>query len=120
MKLREVIDDIMKAGKLDQTALGKKVGAIQSMVSRMRKGDDWEQHWQIFLKLLPLCKELGIDPAQDLKAPTDPEVLKYVESNGKKARRDEGQGKKRNEKAATRTVPARRTHGNQGKETRQD
>lgn len=58
MKLRAVIDRVMKANDWDQTDLGKQLGTYQSMVSRMRKGDDWEIHWQVFLKLLPLIAEL--------------------------------------------------------------
>jgi len=63
MKLGETVDQIMAAHGWDQTTFGAQIGARQSMVSRMRKGEDWEQHWQIFLKLLPLCRDLGIDPA---------------------------------------------------------
>lgn len=58
MKLREVVDRVMDANDWDQTALGKKLGAAQPMVSRMRKGDEWEIHWQVFLKLLPLIADL--------------------------------------------------------------
>jgi hypothetical protein len=66
VKLKDVVDGTMKAKKWDQTALGKQLGATQSMVSRMRKGDDWEQHWQIFLKLLPLCLELDLITEREL------------------------------------------------------
>ena len=60
LKLGQVVDQVMKANSWDQTALGKRIGATQGMVSRMRKGDDWEQHWQIFLKLIPLAFKINI------------------------------------------------------------
>lgn len=69
MKLGEVIDRIMNAKGWNQTALGAQIGAPQDMVSRMRHADDWEIHWRVFLKLLPLCLELNLLGARDLLPP---------------------------------------------------
>ena len=114
MKLREVIDSIMTAKEWDQTALGKEVGAPQSMVSRMRKGDDWEQHWQTFLKLLPLCKDAGIDPARDLEiADATEEGVHHVEREvDKETRRAVSRTKRKRKKKAVSPIPTRRAAGN--------
>jgi hypothetical protein len=69
MKLGDVLDRIMLAKGWNQTELGAQIGAPQDMVSRMRKGDDWEEHWQICVKLLPFCLELDLLGARDLLPP---------------------------------------------------
>lgn len=39
----------------------------QQRISEMENaGPTWVKHWDIFVKLVPLCKALGIDPAQEL------------------------------------------------------
>ena len=71
LKLGQVVDQVMKANSWDQTALGKRIGATQGMVSRMRKGDDWEQHWQIFLKLIPLAFKINIINPNEMRSMSD-------------------------------------------------
>ena len=61
-KLGLVIDAIMQAESWNQTQFGERIGAQQSMVSRMIKGDEWEQHYLIFLKLLCLMAKHGMLP----------------------------------------------------------
>ena len=40
----------------------------QQRISEMENaGPTWVKHWNAFVKLIPLCKELNIDPAQELK-----------------------------------------------------
>ncbi len=71
MTLREAIDAVMIEKDWDQTELGTHIGAPQSMVSRMRKGDDWELHWQVFLRLLRLLVTLKIIGRAELYATSD-------------------------------------------------
>ncbi len=70
MTLREAIDAVMVEKDWDQTELGMHIGAPQSMVSRMRKGDDWELHWQVFLRLLRLLVTLKIIGRSELYSTT--------------------------------------------------
>jgi len=65
-QLREVIDEILRKKSWVQADLADYIGVRQPSVSKMRKSDDWNLHWQAFVKLMPLCKELGIDPAREL------------------------------------------------------
>jgi len=71
MTLREAIDAVMIEKDWDQTELGTHIGAPQSMVSRMRKGDDWELHWQVFLRLLSFLLRLKIIRQPELYAMSD-------------------------------------------------
>jgi hypothetical protein len=59
--LKEIIDRLMKLTGWSQTALGERIGANQSMVSRMRGGGDWEQHWRVFGRLRALCRRYKIE-----------------------------------------------------------
>ena len=68
-ELTEVLDKILQIKKLTQAELGERIGASQSVVSKMRTGSDWATHWQIFLKLLPLCLELELIQERDLLPP---------------------------------------------------
>ena len=94
LKLGQVIDQVMKANSWDQTALGKRIGASQGMVSRMRKGEDWEQHWQIFLKLLPLAMEINVINLNELRSATDNDDQQKVQFMRDKDRKSQdGSGK---------------------------
>lgn len=67
-QLREVIDEIMRRKNWVQDDVASYLGVRQPAVSKMRLSADWNLHWQSFVKLSALCRELGIDPAaQDLK-----------------------------------------------------
>src|SRR5690242_7966183 len=69
MRLHTVIE-VLRAltGSQSQTEFGKKIGASQGIVSRMRAATDWELHWQIILNVLKLCEKFKIDPyAEDIE-----------------------------------------------------
>ena len=59
-KLREVVDELMRRNKWSQTQLGERLGMNQSMVSKMRYGPDWQQHWEAFLAIMEMCEDQGI------------------------------------------------------------
>ena len=67
VELSEILDGILQAKKLTQAELGERIGASQSVVSKMRSGSDWATHWRIFLKLLPMCIELDLIEGRDLR-----------------------------------------------------
>ena len=69
LELSEALDKILEVKKLTQAELGERIGASQSVVSKMRTGSDWATHWHIFLKLLPLCIELDLIAERDLLPP---------------------------------------------------
>jgi hypothetical protein len=80
MNLRQTIKTIRRLKQWNQRKLA---GALeiedQQTVSEMENaGPTWEKHWRIFLKLLPLCRELKID----LMAPE--EVINDDEPSRKK------------------------------------
>lgn len=60
-------------------------------------GATQQKTFEFTIRLLPICKELKIDPAQELESPSDMEVLDEIKHPGKKARRDEPKGKRRHE-----------------------
>lgn len=64
MTLKEAIDRTMNRMALNQTMLAERLDTNQSTVSKMRSGAEWEQHWQIFLKLADLCQMAAIDLTQ--------------------------------------------------------
>lgn len=74
-------------------------------------GTTQQKTFEFTLKLLPICKELGIDPAQELKAPTDQEVLHEIEPDGKKTRRDAKKRKRGHATAAFGPLQARGVKG---------
>ena len=109
MILRDVVDAGMAATKLNQTDFGAKIGAAQSMVSRMRKGDDWEEHWQIFLKLTALCDSLGIDYADDGKENSGKTRLSDAKHHRQKTRSTSQAGKNGLEAEIISAISTRRT-----------
>jgi hypothetical protein len=61
-KLREIIEYLTEKKSdgsrlFTQMTLGEKIGTNQSTVSQMKAGGRWEEHWKIFLTLLPICLE---------------------------------------------------------------
>jgi len=56
MELSEIIEKLLAATGLTQHLLAMRLGTTQGKVSDMLQGrSTWEKHWQVFLKLLPLC-----------------------------------------------------------------
>lgn len=95
MTLREAIDAVMIKKDWDQTELGAHIGAPQSMVSRMRKGDDWELHWQVFLRLLRLLIALKIIGRAELNGTSDNVKAKKPLEVGESTRESTENGRKK-------------------------
>jgi hypothetical protein len=68
-----------------------------------------EKVFQLVMKLLPLCSELNIDPARELKvAETEKEALRYVSKEiDRETFSAHPRGKKRRKKKAVSPIPAR-------------
>jgi len=66
MKLNDVIEKLLAEG-LTQQALASQLGTTQGKISDMLQGrSTWEKHWQVFLKLLPLCVKADIIGEREL------------------------------------------------------
>lgn len=111
LQLRDVIDEILRKKSWVQDDLAQYIGIKQPNVSKMRVSSDWDLHWQAFVKLTPLLKEIGIDPAQELNKPSDAEVLHAIEQSGKKTRGNAKQRKKSHETALIGSIQTRRIGG---------
>ena len=68
MTLPEVVKLIREKKRWNQRDMAAAMGLDdQQRISEMENaGPTWVKHWNIFIKLVPLCKALGIDPAQEL------------------------------------------------------
>lgn len=63
------------------------LGVSQQNIQGMENaGSNLEKQWAIFLKLLPVCRDLGIPAAKDLLPPTPQEVINDVENDDKATR----------------------------------
>ena len=87
MELNQIFKKLLGRGcpyEGNQTALAERLGVDQSLVSKLHRRTlpAWEDHWAVSLRLLPICDELGIDPAQDLEPPTAEGVIQDVQTNG--------------------------------------
>jgi len=92
MKLREAIDKLMKVKGWVQDDLADHLGTRQSTISKLRNSDEWEAHWQLFLRLLPLClKERILTENELLRGTHDG---KHDSSTGKKVTVPRNPGKK--------------------------
>lgn len=60
MELREVINEIRRKKNWDGQTIAGKLNVDPTTISKL--GVRWDEHWDVFLKLDKLCKELGIDP----------------------------------------------------------
>ena len=60
LKLRDIIREIQRSKGWSQAVLAEKLGTRQPTVSKMTLSAEWEQHWQVFLRLLPICYDLGL------------------------------------------------------------
>ena len=117
MKLHEIIKELTEkrpdgSRHYTQETLAVKLKTNQPTISQMKTGVMWQEHWELFLRLLPLCRELGLDPARDLKEwPTAAEVIAHVEQHAETTRKDASQGKNGTKKESSRPVPPRRGKG---------
>jgi hypothetical protein len=71
MKLREIIEQLTGKNSsglrlFTQESLAEKLGTNQSAISQMKAGQTWEEHWQIFMRLLPLSIEFGLIGEREL------------------------------------------------------
>ena len=81
MQLNEVINEIVekKFANVVETRRPRELAhllRIGEMDARrlMESGRNQRKQFEIFMRLLPVCKELGIDPARDLESgPSSPE-----------------------------------------------
>lgn len=120
MKLKEIINELIE----------KKYGNPREMAFDLRETEmdirrlaglaggsqrNQEKIFQFTLKILPVCHELGIDPAQNLNPPTELEIIAEVDSNDKTARGAQTRGKTVTKKAGVSVVSTRRIAGASGK-----
>jgi transcriptional regulator with XRE-family HTH domain len=100
MQLREVIREIRRKKNWTQAEMAQKLRVSQQNIQGMENaGSNLEKQFAIFLKLLPVCRESGIDPAQDLNPPSDEEVLDEIKSDDKTPRGNARRRKKGHEAA---------------------
>jgi len=64
-KLIETVQLIERRKKWNQKQFSEAIGLDPSIRSQMN-GRTWELHWQYSLKIVALCKELGINPMEEL------------------------------------------------------
>lgn len=82
MRLRELIREIRRRKGWTQIQLAAYLRTNQQNVQGMENaGANLEKQFALFLRLLPLCDDLGIDPAGDPEsvAHTEKETLRYVQ-----------------------------------------
>lgn len=73
MKLSEMVEKLTEKRKdgtklYTQTSLGEAIGSNQSAVSQMLAGRAWDDHWEIFLKLLPIVMREDLMSERELLA----------------------------------------------------
>lgn len=69
MQLRGLIKKIRQEKKWTQVQMGAALQINQQDVQGMENaGRNLEKQFSIFLKMLAVCRELGIDPAQELES----------------------------------------------------
>lgn len=89
MKLSEIVKELTRkqAGGVKlytQTTLAEALGTNQSAISQMLAGRVWDDHWEIFFKLLPIAQRHGLlvnpshEAATNLQSLTVPEVFESV------------------------------------------
>jgi hypothetical protein len=79
MELSVLMREIGRRG-VTQQRLALVLRTRQGKVSEMANSSSqstWEKHWQIFLRLIAVCRELKIDPARDLIEQRVEEVIQY-------------------------------------------
>lgn len=88
MTLGQTLKLIMFKLGIKQIPLGARLQTSQGQISKMLNSGEWEQHWQMVLRILDLCETLGIDPhatAPNLKGiKTMPAVIPYAVHDGER------------------------------------
>lgn len=123
MELCEIFGKLLgKAGPYheNQTALARDIGVDQSLVSKLarRALPMWEEHFDMFLRLLPVCERHGIDPSERSNRvdETTREGLRYVDEEiDKEINRSKSKSEKRGKKKLTGGIS---TRGNDGSDQR--
>jgi len=61
-KFRELIREVMSRKKWRQDQLAEALGVSQPQMSKMlnTEASEWEGHFVVFMKLLPICVELKL------------------------------------------------------------
>lgn len=80
MQLREIIKRIRQEKNWTQVQMAAELHVSQQNIQGMENaGSNLEKQWSLFLKLIPVCRDVGIDPAQDLNvAVAEKETTRYV------------------------------------------
>jgi transcriptional regulator with XRE-family HTH domain len=109
MELRELIKKIRHEKNWTQAQMGTELKINQQDVQGMENaGRNLEKQFSIFLKLFAVCRELAIDPAQDLKGnPSVKEVIQHAGRDGSEISGDATGGKEEVKKKGPRAVSAR-------------
>lgn len=92
-QIRGVIDQILEVMDWRQEDLAAQIGTNQSMVSKMRWGPKWRDHWRHFYRLNKLYEE--IREAHNLPYPSPEEVINDEQRHGVQTRDDAGKRKRR-------------------------
>lgn len=114
MQLREVIKEIRHRKNWTQAQLAAHLQTNQQNVQGMENaGANLEKAFALFLKLLPICQDIGIDPARHLKiAEAEREVIRYaVQEIDREASRSDAHRTKRRKKKGSSVFSTRGTEG---------
>lgn len=85
MQLREIIKEIRQRKSWTQVQLAQYLEIHQQNVQGMENaGSTLEKQWTIFMKLLPLCQELGIDAARDSQPITAKGIIQRAKTTGER------------------------------------
>ena len=108
LKLSETVKAIRKSKHWTQRAMAAEIKVdFQDIQRAENAGRNLEKQFALFLKLLPLIE------AQDLKSPSDGEVLAHVkDDDDPTAPKDVSKETVRNEKTIARSIPSRKSKGN--------
>jgi hypothetical protein len=121
MQLKEIVGELLEKKFHSSTRELARALDIGEMDVRRIAGFDpgsrrnQEKIFQVSLKIMRLCNEMGIDPAQELKMPSDEEVLNAIQSPGPTTRGNAKKRKKGHEAPITSLISARRIGGSRGK-----
>jgi DNA-binding XRE family transcriptional regulator len=120
MQLRELIKEIRRLKSWTQQQMADAMGVKQQNIQGMENaGSTLEKQWALFWKLVPICRELGLE--QKLihgdVLHVEKDVISYVEQATSKLTRGPTKGsKKDSKKARVGAVPARgHTGGSSGR-----
>jgi hypothetical protein len=123
MELREVVKKIRAGKSWTQAQMGAALGIAQQDIQGMESaGRNLEKQWSIFLKLLPICRELGIPPdgnggdgTKVGKPPSVQEVFNDVQTDDPTTRGAHRRGKTHPKKKSAGPIQAGGIKGNRWK-----